>query len=181
VSHAVLRPTHSRAVLEGTTTGVGVACALVVVGALAMASFEPNELARPYWVRIGWLRTDTFGALCFFVAVVAFVTSEYLRLARRAGDPAEGTDPAEVGTVVTLAVARTLVVAATTLVVYLSVNAITHPRTLALPATHLLSWPSEGTTRMAALVVVAIAVSVARALGITIHPEERRVRSWANR
>ncbi len=60
------------------------------------------------------------------------------------------------------AVARALVVAASTLFVYISVNSITHPQTLVLPATHLLSWPTESTLRAVALIIAAIAVTVAR-------------------
>ena len=50
------------------------------------------------------------------------------------------------------------------LVVYLSVNAVTHPATLRLQATHLLSWPAEGTLRVVALLLAAVYVAVLRYL-----------------
>jgi hypothetical protein len=71
----------------------------------------------------------------------------------------------------TTVVARSLVAAGTTLVAYISINAVTHPITLGLPATRLLSWPTEGTLRAVSLIVVAFAVAIDRALR---EPEMRK-------
>jgi hypothetical protein len=170
VSHGTPRPTDSRRYLEGITTGVGYACALVALGAFVMASFRPDGLPTPYWDRLAWLRTDTLGALCFAIAIVAFALSEYLRISRRTRFPMDGQQTHRgARSMLIIAAARTLVVAGTVLVIYLSVNAVTHPRTMTLPATHLLSWPSEETLRVATLVIVAVAVSMARSLGISLN------------
>jgi hypothetical protein len=61
-----------------------------------------------------------------------------------------------------LAVARAVTAAASVLVVYLSVNTITHPVTLTTQATHLVGWPSEGTLRVVALAVAAVAAATVR-------------------
>ncbi|MGO8863362.1 MAG: hypothetical protein ACLQRH_21760 [Acidimicrobiales bacterium] len=146
---------------EGAATGLAFAGGLVALSVFAVGSFRPQELPSPYWSRISALRTDTFGFVCFVVASLAFVQSEYLRLtrtARRHSAPG-GSTPLER---LTAAGARALVVAATVLVVYLSCNAVTHPQSLNLPATHLLSWPTESTLRAVALIVVACAVAVVR-------------------
>jgi hypothetical protein len=149
---------------EGAATGLAYACALVVVGAFVVASFRPEELGVPYWERLRWLRTDTLGVICFFVATLAYAASEYLRLSR-GGERRSGTTDAAPPDAVHLAitvVALACAAAGTALVVYLSVNAATHPETLLFPATHLLPWPSEGTLRAVALIVVAGAVATAR-------------------
>ena len=63
-----------------------------------------------------------------------------------------------------LAASETVAVLSTGLVGYLSVNAVTHPSTLELHVTHLLSWPSEGTVRVIALLLAAGSVSIVRYL-----------------
>jgi hypothetical protein len=159
-----------RGEIEGIVTGVAYACALVVVGVFAVASFRPGELGAPYWGRITWLRTDTFGVLCFFAAAAAFSVSEYLRLSRRADQetPVPTAPPRDGARLVTMALARSFAVAGTALVVYLSANSFTHPQTLSFQATHLLPWPSEGTLRAVTLVMVAGAVATARTLRIQV-------------
>jgi hypothetical protein len=159
--------------VEGIMTGLGYACGLVVLGVFAVGSFRPAELANPYWDRLGGLRTDTLGALCFVVGTVAFATSEYLRLSRCSGTLQKTAVSTPEATTVVTAIARALTVAATGLVVYLSVNAVTHPRTLTLSATHLLPWPSESTLRVAALVIAAYAAAVARTQGIRTTKQNR--------
>jgi len=57
-----------------------------------------------------------------------------------------------------VAVAATLAVLASLLVAYLSVNAVTHPATLALQATHLSPWLHGGTLRVMALVACTCSV-----------------------
>ena len=155
--------------IEGAATGLAYASALAALSAFAVASFRPNNLSMPYWASIGWLRTDTFGFICFVVGTLSFIQAEFLRLTRviRDTSPVAQPDPRPVSIVV-VAMARAIVAASSVLVVYLSVNAVTHPNTLLLPATHRLSWPTEGTLRVAALIVSAFSVAVARAQRIAI-------------
>lgn len=168
-------PGTVRRCAEGAVTGLAYASALVVVGVFVVASFRPGQLAVPYWQRFGWLRTDTLGVVCFFVATSAYAASEYLRLSRSAPQrPATGVvPPPGRARLVTAVVAVAFAGAGTALVVYLSVNAATHPRTLQFPATHLLPWPSEGTLRAVALIVVAGAVATARTQHILMRDQSR--------
>jgi hypothetical protein len=62
------------------------------------------------------------------------------------------------------AVADTAAVLGTGLVIYLSLNAVTHPITLTLQLTHLWPWPSEGTVRVIRLCVCLVAVATRRNL-----------------
>jgi len=71
------------------------------------------------------------------------------------------------------AVAETAAVLGTALVIYLSLNAVTHPYTLPLQLSHLWPWPSEGTARVIALGVCLAAVAVARYLRATAGPAGR--------
>lgn len=151
--------------IEAGAAGAAYSSGLVALSVLAVASFRPEDLPYPYVGRIAWLRTDTIGIFCFILATLALGTSEYLRLscyaARRSApvSPLAGVTPHSL----TTAAARALIAAGTALVVYVSVNAITHPYTLTLPATHILSWPTEGTLRAVSLIVVACSVAIERA------------------
>jgi len=60
------------------------------------------------------------------------------------------------------AIAAAVAILATLL--YLSVNAVTHPATLLIRATHVLPWPSEGTLRVLALFLCLCSVSMLRFL-----------------
>jgi hypothetical protein len=160
-------PARYRSYLEGALTGLAYAGALAAVGAFLVGSFRPGNLGDPYWIRIGRLRTDTFGFTCFFLAALAFAWSEFLRLTRVTRTRSASPPPAGAVALLVLAAARSLAVAGSILVAYLSVNAVTHPETLGLSATHLLSWPTESTLRVVALVLTACGVAVARALRIT--------------
>jgi hypothetical protein len=157
-----------RSYLEGAVTGLAYAGALAALSVFVVGSFRPGQLASPYWERIGRLRTDTFGFVCFFMATVTFAWSEFLRLSRMARHRPEAIKP-DTGPLplLALATARALAIASAVLVAYLSVNAVTHPQTLGLSATHLFSWPTESTLRAAALILTACAVAVARTLRIT--------------
>jgi hypothetical protein len=152
-------------VVEGAATGLAAGTALVALGALAVASFAPERLPAPYWIRIPGLRTDTLGTLCFVVATVALAVSEALRIARArptsSGQPAPSA-PGGLRRPVVLGSARALTAAGTALVLYLSLNSVTHPWSLALPASHLLSWPTESTLRVAGVALVTVAAAVAR-------------------
>jgi hypothetical protein len=61
-------------------------------------------------------------------------------------------------------VAETAAALCTGVVIYLSVNAVTHPWTLKIQLTHLLPWPSEGTVRVLALGVCLVATAASRYL-----------------
>ena len=65
------------------------------------------------------------------------------------------------------AMAETAVILATGMVIYLSLNAFTHPVTLTLQLTHLWPWPSEGTVRVIGLGICLIAVATSRYLRAT--------------
>jgi hypothetical protein len=62
------------------------------------------------------------------------------------------------------AVAETAASLCTGVVIYLSVNAVTHPWTLKIQLTHLLPWPSEGTVRVIALGICLVTTTVSRYL-----------------
>ena len=63
--------------------------------------------------------------------------------------------------------AETAAVLGTALVIYLSLNAVTHPFTLRLQLTHLWPWPSEGTVRVIGLGICLAAVATSRYLRAT--------------
>jgi hypothetical protein len=150
---------------EVAATGLAYGSGLCWASTCLLASFRPNHLSVPYWSALPGLRTDTCGIAAFLVVAVALTASEYLRLRRRAAPPAPRPAP-PAGSVALLAqaVAQTVAVLATGLVTYLSVNAVTHPATLDLQATHLAPWPAEGTLRVIALLLCACSAAVLRYL-----------------
>lgn len=165
-----------RPAVEAAATGLAVSGTLCWLGACAVASFRPYLLFLPYWPAIGWLRTDTAGAIAFVVTAICLVVSKYLRLSRlsETGSPpipratvaiqrqAAPLAAAGAGLRLVVAVCETAAILSAAIVVYLSVNAVTHPQTLAIRATHFASWPTEGTLRVSGLVVVAVSVGVLR-------------------
>jgi hypothetical protein len=168
----------TRLTAEAVTAGLAYAMTLWWLSVCALGSFRPDFMAFPYWPRLTALRSDTSGALAFVVAAVCIVTSEYLRLRRRAAGRAVAdrrlADRPPV--LFTVAVAEMVAVLATGLVVYLSVNAVTHPETLMVAATHLVPWPTEGTLRIIALIGCAASVAVLRYLlaGVPLLRSGRR-------
>jgi hypothetical protein len=62
------------------------------------------------------------------------------------------------------AVAETGALLGTALVIYLSLNAVTHPVTLGIKLTHLWPWPSEGTVRVIGLGICLAGVAISRYL-----------------
>lgn len=90
------------------------------------------------------------------------VVSQYLQLSRRDGAPAQPTARPP-GVLAVRAVAETAALS-TGVVVYLSLNALTHPFTLRLQLTHLWPWPSEGTVRVIGLGICLVAVATSRYL-----------------
>jgi hypothetical protein len=153
-------------VLEASAAGLAYCAGLCWASVCLVASFRPDDLSAPYWRGLPRLRTDTSGIMAFFVLAVCFCTSEYLRLRRRR-DATEARGRRSVsGTTKmgSLAAAETVAILATGLVVYLSVNAVTHPATLEIRATHLAPWPTEGTLRVTALLLCACSVMALRYL-----------------
>lgn len=157
--------------VESVAAGLAFAALLCWGSTCLVGSFRPYALAAPYWAHIP-LRTDTTGALAFFMAAVSITASEYLRLRRRAAGPQQAEPAPEAGgeadpgvsRPMALAASKAVAILSTGLVIYLSFNAVTHPMTLDLQVTHLFPWPTEGTLRIVALVLVAISVGVRRYL-----------------
>lgn len=148
-------------VIESAAFGLGYMAFLVWIGSALVGSFGVNGVA-PYWSVIPQLRTDTAGAIAFAVAAASFSVSRYLQLRRhRGGAPAQPL-AARPSVLAVQAVAETAAVLCTGVVIYLSLNAVTHPWTLRVQLTHLLSWPSEGTVRVIALCVCLVATALAR-------------------
>jgi hypothetical protein len=152
--------------LEALAFGLAYAAGLCWASVCLAGSFRTSELRAPYWAGIPGLRTDTCGEAAFLVVAVCFATSEYLRLNRRREDAAKPTQQplSNKTALLAVAIAKTIVVLATGVVVYLSVNAVTHPSTLAIHLTHLGPWPAEGTVRVIALFLCVCAGSALRFL-----------------
>lgn len=154
--------------VESVARGLGYAAVLVFGGAALVAAFSNNE-ASPYWALVPRLRTDTSGVLAFAVALVSLAVSRYLELRRRGDRGDTPVRPASRSARVhaVQAVAESALVLATGLVIYLSLNAVTHPWTLEFQLTHLASRPSEGTVRVFGLFVCLAAVATRHYLRAT--------------
>lgn len=152
--------------IEALTFGLAYAAGLCWASVCILASFRPNGLSSPYWSSVPTLRSDTSGVLSFFALAIFLPCSEFLRLRReqaKTAAPGSASFRALIN-VAALATSETGAVLATGLVIYLSVNAITHPVTLSKQATHLMSWPTEGTLRVISLVFCVCSVSMIRFL-----------------
>ena len=175
--------------VEAVAAGLAFGSLLEWASTALVGSFRPQYLADPYWRGVPWLRTDTSGFAAFIVAAICLLSSEYLRLRRRrraasagaarlspasagaarpspasAGAARPSPASAGEGALLAMAAAETVAVLATGLFGYLSVNAVTHHFTLQIQATHLLSWPTEGTLRVAALLLCIVSFGVVRYL-----------------
>jgi hypothetical protein len=167
--------------LEAAMAGLGYAAALCWASVCLLASFRPDRLSSPYWSDLPHLRSDTSGIAAFVLAGVCLWGSEYLRWRRHAAAerPPGGQGPVSHGPgtarrqvrgltgqcpLLLLSASESVALLCSGLVVYLSVNAVTHPATLRLQATHLLTWPVEGTLRVCALLLAATAVAILRYL-----------------
>lgn len=148
--------------VEAAAFGLGYTAVLIWIGSALVGSFG-SDGASPYWPAVPQLRTDTAGALAFAVAIVTLMLSKYLELRRRTGVPAEPV-PRSAGVLAVQAAAETAMFLSTAVVIYLSCNAFTHPVTLRMQLTHLLSWPSEGTVRVIALGICLVSVAARRYL-----------------
>lgn len=164
------RPTWLRdsilVALEALGTGLAYGAALCWASVCLLGSFRPDDLSAPYWSGMACLRSDTTGIIAFFVVAVCLCTSEFLRLRRRRVLNAMPSPRASDRglKVLILAVSETVAILATGLVIYLSVNAVTHPVTLGIHATHLVSWPTEGTLWVFALLLCICSVTALRYL-----------------
>jgi hypothetical protein len=153
-------------VVESAAFGVGYTAVLIWSGSALVASFSGGE-SNPYWPAIPELRTDTTGDIAFAIAIVSLLVSRYLQLRRRNGVRARPLVPPQArapGVLAVQAMAETGAVLATALVIYLSLNAVTHPFTLQLQLTHLWPWPSEGTVRVIGLGICLVGVAISRYL-----------------
>lgn len=158
--------------IEALATGLAFAGLLCWLTTCLVGSFRPQGLADAYWATVPSLRTDTLGITAFAIAALCLPASEYLRLRRRAADRGRAKQPGArlsepaggSAILITQAIAETITITATLLVCYLSVNAVTHPATLLIHATHVLPWPSEGTLRVLALLSCLCSVSTLRFL-----------------
>lgn len=158
------------AVVESVATALALAATLVWFGSSLVGSFRPDVLAHPYWS--GGPRTDTSGVVALVVLTVSLAVSEFLRLYRRrnrASGPVVQRVPMSLAALVTTSLAVAVLVVGIALVVYLSVNAVTHPVTLGLRATHFDPWPTESTLRMLALVAAGLSSGWLRFVTIC-HP-----------
>jgi uncharacterized membrane protein YidH (DUF202 family) len=151
-------------VVEAVAWGLAYGAILCWASTCLVASFRVAELAMPYWSAIGCLRTDTCGAAAFIVAAVTLALSEYLRLGSGRRFEREMASSGTAWQRASVALAEAAVVMSTGLVAYLSINAVTHPVTLGMPATHFSPWPTEGTLRVLALAVCVAAVGALRYL-----------------
>ena len=157
--------------VESAAFGLGYTAVLIWSGTALVASFG-GGLANPYWPAIPYLRTDTTGVIAFAVAVVSLAVGRYLQLRRRNGAPVRPV-ARPVRVLAVQAIAETAAILATCLVVYLSLNAVTHPRTLRLQLTHLWPWPSECTVRVIGLGICLAAVATSHYLRATANRASR--------
>jgi hypothetical protein len=169
MSVLIRREVNRRLAVESAAFGLGYTAVLIWFGSVLVASFTADE-AEPYWSVIPHLRTDTSGVMAFAVAIVTLAVSRYLQLRRRNGVPARPAAPPvarPAGVLAVQAMAETAAVLATGIVIYLSLNAFTHPFTLQLQLTHLWPWPSEGTVRVIGLGICLVSVATSRYLRAT--------------
>jgi hypothetical protein len=159
-------PGCGRSVVEASALGLSYGSALCWGSVCLLASFRPDGLSAPYWSGLPGLRSDTTGIAAFATLAVCATLSEYLRLRRGGASTSwrRSTVPPGAGRALIAALARVAALLSAGLVVYLSVNAVTHPATLVLHVTHLVSWPAEGTVRVLALALAVVSAAACRYL-----------------
>lgn len=142
----------------------------VVFGALGwlyVAIFgvvRPNDL--PLWIVSSIpVRRDTAGIIFFGLSAAAYFLGGALKTTGKAGIPnlvlpvygdRRATQAHRRRRTVARASLRTLFVYSTMTVIYLMVQTVTHPETLAMALTHFLTWPTERSA-----VVLALLCSIA--------------------
>lgn len=145
------------AIIESVATALALTATLVWFGSSLVGSFRPDLLGRPYWS--GGPRTDTAGVVALMVLAVSLAVSEILRLSRRrsrgSGGGAQRARMSS-GALFATGVAVAALAVGIALVLYLSVNAVTHPVTLGLQATHFVTWPTESTLRVVSLIAAGL-------------------------
>ena len=156
--------------LEALTLGLAYGVGLCWASVCLVASFRPTDLSTPYWKYMPELRTDTCGIAALLAGTICFTTSEYLRLRRRRDGVPGRRRPSGAAALMIRAIFETVATVATGLVIYVSVNSVTHPATLDLPVSHLSARPTEGTVRVAALLLCACSIAVIRYLLIGPAP-----------
>ncbi len=156
---------------------------MLIFGGSALVAAFSNFEAYPYWPLIPHLRTDTSGFLAFAVALVGLAVGRYLELRRRGnrGDTPVKPVSRPAGVHAVQALADAAVVCATGLVIYLSLNAVTHPWSLSVQLTHLFPRPSEGTARVGGLVVCLAAVATRHYLRASATRPDEAARDEAAR
>lgn len=161
-----------RLMIEAASFGLAYGAGLWWATVCLLASFRPNELSAPYWSELPSLRADTSGIIAFFAVAIFLSTSEFLRIRRRQFIILTPGESPTVGLMSTaaLAISRAIGLLATGLVIYLSLNTVTHPATLDMQATHLALWPTEGTLRVTALLLCVFCATILRFL----NAEQRR-------
>lgn len=156
---------NGRLIVESVAFGFGYIAVLIWSGTALVASFS-DSLSFPYWPAIPELRTDTVGFIAFAVAIISLPISKYLQLRRGSSTPAQPVARSS-RVLAVQAMADTAVFLGTGLVIYLSLNAVTHPETLRLQLTHMWPWPSEGTVRVTALGICLVGIATRRYLRAT--------------
>lgn len=141
--------------------------AVVVFGALGwlyvaiIGVVRPNDL--PSWIA-SWIpmRRDTTGIVCFGLSAVAYFLRGMFRPSSEArmpnlrwqaggGGDQRATQTRGLSRTGAKASLRTLFVYSTMTLIYLMVQTVTHPETMAMALTHLLSWPTERSVLLLAL------------------------------
>lgn len=151
--------------VEAAAFGLAYGASLCWASVCLLGSFRADDMSAPYWNQIAGLRSDTAGVLAFLTVAASLSGSEFLRLRRRRIRSAASAKKAPAALAdLAFAVSETLAVLGTGLVIYLSVNAVTHPVTLGMQATHFASWPTEGTLRVIALLLCTWSAGMLRYL-----------------
>jgi hypothetical protein len=158
--------------MEASAAGVAYGAGLCWISTCLVASFRPGGLSAPYWSGLVGLRTDTCGVVAFVATAAGLVVAEYHQLRRRHDGPEQAHSHSrfagDARILLVLALTKTALIMATGLVLYISVNSVTHPVSLGLPATHLASWPTESTLRVGALITSACSVAGLRYFRVRI-------------
>lgn len=155
--------TAGRARCEGLAAGLAAMSLLIAFGVFLVGVFRPTELSSPYWLRAKFLRSDTAGTVSIAVATASGCAALFLRRLRLTTTPhaARSFSPTLLATKASL---QSVAAASAAVVMYLSLNTITHPATRTMRATHFLSWPTEDTLRILCLLIVGTTCAINQGL-----------------